>query len=103
MAQGTFTVTGNHGVLTVDAASGEVVALIPFNASTAYAGITRFDVAEWRAYWEADLTGTQLDILDVGYWDGGEYVAAEEDWRGEVREAREARRAVRGSPVLRAA
>ena len=99
----TLTITGSHGILTVDANSGDVLTLVPFDNSTDYSGITRFDLAEWRSYWDAELEGVALDILDVGFWDGGEYVEAEADWRAEVRQAREARRAIRGTPVVRAA
>lgn len=96
----TLSITGNHGLLKVNAATGEVVSLIRFEGSEEYAGITAFDLAEWATHWDASPAGCSLDILDVGYWDRGEYVAPEADWRNAVRYAREARRAVRGSPVL---
>ncbi|MGH3711779.1 MAG: hypothetical protein ACRDRQ_27620 [Pseudonocardiaceae bacterium] len=95
----TFEVVGSHGLLEVCATSGQVKNLTAFDGSSDYAAITKFDVAEWRAFWLADLVDAQLDILDIGFWETDQYTPAEADWRDQVRAAREQRRFRSGSPL----
>lgn len=83
-----FQVIGSHGQMTVCVATGDVQKLVPFGQSSDYSAITRFDVTEWRQHWQTEPAGLLLDILDVGYWEGDEFVAPEADWRDGVREVR---------------
>ena len=95
--QRSFTVSGNYGTITVDAATGDVLAYVPEESEPpAYGDITRFDVAEWRtAYPGETLAGMSVDILDLAFWhavplgfwaDGPvSYQPAESDWRAQFR------------------
>lgn len=77
----TFTVFGNAGSLTVNAIDGTVISYEP-QEDGRYRDIQRFDVAEWRrTYVGESITGTSVDILDIGFWQDGEYFEPEEDWR----------------------
>lgn len=100
----TFEVTGAHGQMTVCAASGIILERFHFDATEAYRSIGEFDIKEWGRFWRDDIAGTQLDILDLGYWGAGlTYTPPDATWRAEVKAAREARRQRRGSPVYRRA
>lgn len=83
-------------IITVLSSNGEyrmneLGGVISAHATTFYLPeIIRFDVDEWRDYWQKPLLPT-IDILDLGYWyrkeDGSSgYEPAEMDWRKEIRE-----------------
>ncbi|WP_338578662.1 hypothetical protein V8J38_16800 (plasmid) [Brevundimonas olei] len=97
----TFEVTGTHGQMTVCAASGIIEKRFHFDDTEAYRFICEFDIKEWCRFWQADIAGTHLDILDLGYWGARlSYTPADAEWRAEVKAAREARRLRRGAPVF---
>jgi len=75
-----FIIRGSYGDLTIDSTTGVVT------ARTGYPEITRFDLDEYRAWYQARGEESLLDkideedILDLGYWttDGEEpYVEAD--------------------------
>lgn len=90
----TFTVTGTHGEITVNAETGETIRQVTTCAcenceGRGYANIVKFDIEEWkRAYpGETPMTAGQIDILDLGYWTkGGAYEPPATDWRNEFRD-----------------
>jgi hypothetical protein len=68
----TATVNSSCGTFQIDPDTGEVLA---FNQSHPdgylYNQITRFDVAEYRAFYQGEpAAATSYDILDLGYWYG---------------------------------
>ena len=88
------TVESSHGTLTIDS-RGNVVGRELDNADPDGGGhlavIIRFDVREWRRYWDTALPGG-FDILDLGYWyadpETGKtrYTRAVADWRKSIAE-----------------
>ena len=89
----TFTVGGSHGILSVDAITGDVLSYdrdpsCGAGCEGCYDDIARFDLAEWaRAYPGEVLTDVgHIDILDLGCsLKDGAYEGPEEDWRAEFR------------------
>jgi len=96
----TFIVTSDKGMMTVAVRTGEIIASLGFHHPDAHSAIERIDVAEWVQFWKSDLTGSQLDLSDVGHWTQAGYQAADSDWREAVREVREVRRERTGSAVI---
>ena len=67
----TFTVFGNHGVITARESDGVVLEIedgaetTPAESYRTY-GLVRFDVAEWTQHYGEPIR--DVDILDIGYW-----------------------------------
>ena len=89
-----YTVTSNHGELTIDAAGYIIACRTDNDAPDGGAHlklITRFDIAEWQRYWK-NPEESHIDILDLGYWynDPGTststYELPDDDWRKEIAE-----------------
>jgi hypothetical protein len=64
-----ITVTGTHGEVVVDAASGIPLEFREYEGAYATFGIVRFDLGEYRRFWGTEPE--HLDILDVGWWGAG--------------------------------
>jgi hypothetical protein len=84
----TFQVGGNHGVLTVATATGEVLEQTGCMDSLCDCGegypLVRIDVEEWTHTYGHEPCG-YVDVLDVGGWTAsGEYVEPEEDYRADL-------------------
>ena len=96
--QKTFTISGSHGQVEVDAETGKVIRKLVWCDGTIdgsrggnceehdcdYAAFT-YDVNEWRQKFPGlTLEGNDLDILDIGYtYSDGLYEAPAQDWRDE--------------------
>jgi hypothetical protein len=89
-----FHISSSHGDLTADN-DGYVVHCLSDNddddGGAHLASIVRFDITEWRRYWNKPRT-RHIDILDVGYWyvtagtNETVYVPPVETWRKEIAE-----------------
>lgn len=70
-----FEVYGNYGVIRVNSASGEIIALNEADSdadeTANYRDIRHFDVTEWRTHYSNErLEEAFIDILDIGFWFG---------------------------------
>jgi hypothetical protein len=89
-----YHIGSSHGELTADN-DGHVIHCRTdnnnHNGGAHLASIVRFDIAEWRRYWNNPRT-RHIDILDVGYWytaPGANnilYAPPDETWRKEIAE-----------------
>lgn len=80
-----FFVSGDHGILTVDAETGT---LVDNDVEGEYGNIDYFDVEEWKVtYPDETLINETIDILDIGYWTlrEGYYEEPDYKWRNEYR------------------
>lgn len=91
----TFEVHGSHGMLVVDAQTGEIVdrAYEPGCPcdDNCYARILLFDVDEWKRTYpgENPAEAGEVDVLDLGFWHNdetvpegiGKYEPPDQDWR----------------------
>ena len=68
MTNNTFTVNGMFGNLSVKVSTGCVLVYHPMHEPQ-YADIRRFNVQEWRGFYNADPANEWIDILDIGFWD----------------------------------
>lgn len=65
----TFKVKSSNGELIVCAITGNVIACeLVEGGDTDIQKIRRFDIAEWKEFWELDELLPEMDILDLGYW-----------------------------------
>lgn len=77
-----FSVSGSYGIIFVDKTSGEVISYIPYRAhEDLYKYITRFDVDEFISVHKEKAFDYQIDILDIGYWENGQYEPPSQDYR----------------------
>jgi hypothetical protein len=92
--QKTIAIGSSHGELIVDAEGNVIDRHLDNNDPDGgghLASIIRFDLAEWRGYWDK-LDTSDIDILDLGYWytdtKTGRTAFAPPDakWRSEIAE-----------------
>lgn len=44
--------------------------------------VVKFDLEEWKKYWETEELPADFDVLDLGFWNkDGEYVIPDNHWR----------------------
>lgn len=82
-----FYVNSSHGTLTVDADTGDVISHENFEGGDGLGGIKRFNVDEFKDYYNVRMINGDQDILNFGYWEliNGilTYVEPAQDWRDE--------------------
>jgi len=88
-------VCSSHGVLTINAITGEVVSINLEEPESEegkdLASIARFDLEEWKGKYQKSELPKSIDILDLGYWYGNnpeQYEEPAHDWRIETEEMR---------------
>jgi hypothetical protein len=89
----TFKVSGSHGELKFDPKTGKTNNSDLLVTNSEYKNITKIDVIEYRKFYGykrvSDMP-TDIDILDVGYWQSnGDYEPPCADWREEAKRFRE--------------
>lgn len=83
-------VFSSNGSFVIKADTGEIISRqVEPNAGRFFTGITKFDMEEFRKYYNYQIEEMpgRIDILDLGYWymhDGWEnYERPAQDWRDE--------------------
>jgi hypothetical protein len=74
-------VFSSNGELVIDA-EGKVIVAESKYYNDNLKNIVRFDLEEYRKYYQGEPAPSSYDILDLGYWtDTGQYEPPEMDWR----------------------
>ena len=91
----TCTGHSSHGCIVMNAKTGDVIKekaeyYDEKDPDCYIKNIKKFDIPEWEKYWGKPFDQTDIDILDLSYWnDNGTYDTAEESWREDVKKWRE--------------
>jgi hypothetical protein len=79
-AHARFVVIGSHGHIDCDPKTGEVLEFHDQWEGYSSRGIVRFDLEDYRAFWEDDTD--EADYVEMGFWDAdGRYEEPEWDFR----------------------
>ncbi|MEP2668928.1 MAG: hypothetical protein ABJH04_08030 [Cyclobacteriaceae bacterium] len=80
-------VYSSNGEITVNKKTGDVVLITPNGSDdAAFRRIKKFDLDEYKRYYNLECIPDNIDILDLGYWyDNNEYEEPAMDWREEVK------------------
>lgn len=83
-----FTVCSSHGTFIVQKNTGRVLRFdIANKESDNLSDIKVFNTAEWISYYNTHgFISDTIDILDLGYWQGGNYVEPAHEWRELMKE-----------------
>jgi len=86
-----YTVFGSHGEITIDKIGYVIEISHDLQADSGeereYIGIERFDVIEYEMFLKSkgfEMPEHGIDILDISYWQNGEFVKFEQSHRDEI-------------------